>query len=158
GAGGAVVAKELAEAGLSVAMLEEGAYHTTDDYTGRPRDMSLELYRDGGQIATVGMPPILLPLGRTLGGTSHVNSATCFRTPPPVLELWRERFGLEELTEEALDPYLRRVEREVNVVQTPAEIAGKNAEVVKRGADKVGYSGGWHHRNVRGCIGSGICN
>jgi choline dehydrogenase-like flavoprotein len=158
GAGGAVAAKELAEAGLSVAMLEEGARHTSDDYTGRPRDMSLALYRDGGQIATVGMPPILLPLGKTLGGTSHVNSATCFRTPPPVLELWRGRFGLEDLTEEEIDPYFRRVEREINVVQTPAEIAGKNAEVVKRGADKLGYSGDWIYRNVRGCIGSGICN
>jgi choline dehydrogenase-like flavoprotein len=158
GAGGAVVAKELAEAGLSVAMLEEGRHHTTDDYTGRPRDMSLELYRDGGQIATVGMPPILLPLGQTLGGTSHVNSATCFRTPAPVLELWRERFGLDELTVVELDPYLRRVERELNVVRTPAEIAGKNAEVVKRGADSLGYSGDWVYRNVRGCIGSGVCN
>jgi choline dehydrogenase-like flavoprotein len=158
GAGGAVVAKELSEAGLSVAMLEEGARHTTDDYTARPRDMSLKLYRDGGQIATVGMPPILLPLGQTVGGTSHVNSATCFRTPASVLELWRDRFGLDELTAEELDPYLRRVEREINVVQTPAEIAGKNAEVVKRGADKLGYSGDWVYRNVRGCIGSGICN
>jgi choline dehydrogenase-like flavoprotein len=158
GAGGAVVAKELAEAGLSVAMLEEGAHHTTDHYTARPRDMSLRLYRDGGQIATVGMPPILLPLGQTLGGTSHVNSATCFRTPAPVLDLWRERFGLDELTVEGLDPYLRRVEREINVVQTPAQVAGKNAEVVKRGADRLGYSGDWVYRNVRGCIGSGICN
>jgi choline dehydrogenase-like flavoprotein len=158
GAGGAVTAKELAEAGLSVAMLEEGAYRTPDDYTARPRDMSLALYRDGGQIATVGMPPILLPLGRTLGGTSHINSATCFRTPPPVLELWRERFGLEELTEDEIDPYFRRVEREINVIQTPAEFAGKNAAVVKRGADRLGYSGDWIYRNVRGCIGSGICN
>lgn len=40
GAGGAPVAKELAEAGLSVAMLEEGEYYTTDDYSARPRDMS----------------------------------------------------------------------------------------------------------------------
>jgi choline dehydrogenase-like flavoprotein len=158
GAGGAVVAKELAESGLSVAMLEEGARHTTHDYTARPRDMSLKLYRDGGQIATVGMPPILLPLGQTVGGSSHVNSATCFRTPAPVLELWRERFGLDELTADEIDPYTRRVERELNVVQTPASVAGKNAEVVKRGADRLGYSGDYVYRNVRGCIGSGICN
>ena len=158
GAGGAVVAKELAEAGLTVAMLEEGAHHTIDDYTARPRDMSPKLYRDGGQIATVGMPPILLPLGQTVGGSSHVNSGTCFRPPPPVLDVWQQRFGLEELTNEGLDPYMRRVERELNVVQTPAEIAGRNAEVVKRGADRLGYSGDWVYRNVRGCVGSGICN
>ena len=158
GAGGAPIAKELAEAGLSVAMLEEGERHTTDDFTGRPRDMSVLLYRDAGQIATVGVPPILLPLGKAVGGSTLINSATCFRTPPPVLEMWRERFGLDELTEAEMDSYFRRVERELNVVKTPATIAGKNAEIVKRGADRLGYAGDYVYRNVRGCIGSGICN
>jgi choline dehydrogenase-like flavoprotein len=158
GAGGAPVAKELAEAGLSVVMLEEGEHHTTDDYNARPREMSAKLYRDGGQIATIGVPPILVPLGKTVGGSSHVNSATCFRTPPAVLELWAERFGLDELTPEELDPYFRRVERELNVVKTPADVAGRNADVVRRGADQLGYSGDYVYRNVRGCIGSGVCN
>jgi choline dehydrogenase-like flavoprotein len=158
GAGGAPVAKELAEAGLTVAMLEEGEHHTVDDYNGRPREMSVLLYRDAGQIATVGVPPILLPLGKSIGGSTHINSATCFRTPPAVLELWRERFGLEALTVGEMDAYLRRVERELNVVKTPASIAGKNAEVVKRGADRLGYAGDYVYRNVRGCVGSGICN
>jgi choline dehydrogenase-like flavoprotein len=158
GAGGATAAKELAEAGLTVAMLEEGGHFTTDDYTARPRDMSVKLYRDAGQISTVGMPPILLPLGKAVGGSTQINSATCFRTPAPVLALWRERFGLEELGEDELDPYFRRVERELNVVQTPAAIAGRNAEVVKRGADRLGLAGDYVYRNVRGCIGSGVCN
>jgi choline dehydrogenase-like flavoprotein len=120
--------------------------------------MSVLLYRDAGQIATVGVPPILLPLGKVVGGSSLINSATCFRTPPPVLEMWRERFGLDELTEAEMDSYFRRVERELNVVKTPATIAGKNAEIVKRGADRLGYAGDYVYRNVRGCIGSGICN
>jgi choline dehydrogenase-like flavoprotein len=158
GAGGAPAAKELAEAGLSVAMLEEGDRYTADDYDAHPRDMSTRLYREAGQIATVGVPPIVLPLGKTVGGSSHVNSGTCFRTPPAVLEMWGDRFGLEELTPEELDPYFRRVERELNVVRTPASIAGRNAEVVKRGADRLGYSGGFIYRNVRGCVGSGVCN
>jgi choline dehydrogenase-like flavoprotein len=158
GAGGAPIAKELAEAGLSVAMLEEGEHYTTDDYSARPRDMSALLYRDGGQIATIGVPPILLPLGLSVGGSTQVNSATCFRTPPAVLAMWRERFGLEQLTPAELDPYFRRVERELNVSQTPAEIAGRNAAVVKRGADALGYSGDFIYRNVRGCVGSGVCN
>jgi choline dehydrogenase-like flavoprotein len=158
GAGGAPIAKELAEAGLSVAMLEEGEHYTTDDYSARPRDMSALLYRDGGQIATIGVPPILLPLGLSVGGSTQVNSATCFRTPPAVLAMWRERFGLEQLTPAELDPYFRRVERELNVSHTPAEIAGRNAAVVKRGADALGYSGDFVYRNVRGCVGSGVCN
>jgi choline dehydrogenase-like flavoprotein len=158
GAGGAPVAKELAEAGLSVAMLEEGRRFAVDDYTARPREMSARLYREHGQISTIGVPPIVLPLGMTVGGSTQVNSATCFRTPPAVLEMWGARFGLEELNAAELEPYFRRVERELNVARTPAAIAGRNAAVVKRGADALGYSGGYIYRNVRGCVGSGVCN
>jgi choline dehydrogenase-like flavoprotein len=157
GAGGAVAAKELAEGGMSVAMLEEGEWHETDEFSARPRDMTARLYRDAGQVTTVGAPPIVLPLGRGVGGTTLVNSGTCFRTPPPVLELWRERFGLEQLTEAALDPFFRRVERVLNVAQVPADLAGRNAAIVRRGAEALGWSGDFLYRNVRGCVGSGVC-
>jgi choline dehydrogenase-like flavoprotein len=153
GAGGAPVAKELAEGGMSVAMLEEGRRYTTDDFTARPRDMMVELYRDAGQTATLGNTPIVLPMGKTVGGTTLVNSGTSFRTPRPVLEMWGERFGLDALSAEELDPYFRRVERIQNVVQVPAAYAGRNALVVKRGAERLGWSGDFVYRNVRGCVG-----
>ena len=42
-------------AGMRVAMLEEGEWHDTPtSFTARPRDMTALLYRDAGQIATVG--------------------------------------------------------------------------------------------------------
>jgi choline dehydrogenase-like flavoprotein len=157
GAGGAPVAKELAEGGMQVVMLEEGARFTADDFDARPREMSSLLYRDAGQTTTVGNTPILLPLGQTVGGTTLINSGTCFRTPEPVLALWRERFGLEELTSAELDPYFRRVERELNVAQVPPDLAGNNALVVKRGADALGWSGDFIYRNAKGCVGSGVC-
>jgi choline dehydrogenase-like flavoprotein len=157
GAGGAPVAKELAEGGMRVVTLEDGEHFTTDDFDARPRNMTPRLYRDAGQTATIGNVPIVLPLGRTVGGSTTVNSGTCFRTPPPVLEMWGERFGLGELNAEELDPFFRRVERVINVVQVPPEIAGRNAEVVKRGADALGWHGDYIFRNVRGCVGSGVC-
>src|SRR4051794_37434872 len=158
GAGGAPVAKELAEGGMRVVMLEEGERHSPDGFSARPREMTARLYRDAGQTATAGNVPIVMPLGSGIGGTTLVNSGTCFRTPPPVLEMWRERFGLDELSDTELDPYFRRVERELNVVQVPAEIAGRNANVVRRGAEKLGWSGDFIWRNVRGCVGSGVCS
>ena len=158
GAGGAPVAKELAEGGMRVVMLEEGERFTPDEFTARPREMTARLYRDAGQITTTGNVPIVMPLGSGVGGTTLVNSGTCFRTPAPVLEMWRERFGLDELSAGELDPYFRRVERELNVSQVPASIAGRNTEVVKRGADALGWSGDYIWRNVRGCVGSGVCN
>src|SRR4051794_7293729 len=157
GAGGAPVGKELAEGGMRVVILEDGERFTTDDFTARPRDMTARLYRDAGQTATLGNVPVVLPLGRGVGGTTTVNSGTCFRTPPAILEMWGERFGLDALGEDELDPFFRRVEREINVAQVPPELAGRNAEVVKRGVDALGWHGDYIFRNVRGCVGSGVC-
>ncbi len=157
GAGGAVVAAELADGGANVVLLEQGPRHDADGFTARPAEMMARLYRDGGQGLTFGSPPIVLPLGRGLGGTTVVNSGTCFRTPDAVLERWRREFGLEELTSDALDPCFARVEAELSVAEVTPELAGRNAAVARRGAQALGWSGGYLRRNARGCVGSGVC-
>ena len=157
GAGGAAVAKELAEGGMRVVMLEEGEWHDTSEFNARPREMTAKLYRDAGQTTTLGNTPIVLPLGRMVGGTTAINSGTCFRTPDPVLAYWRESFGLESLTAEALEPYFRRVERIVNVAQVPAEVAGPNANLIRGATERLGWSGDFIYRNAKGCVGSGVC-
>ncbi len=157
GAGGAPVAKELAEGGMRVAILEDGDWHETASLTARPRDMMPRLYRDAGQLVTVGVPPIPLPLGRAIGGTTLINSGTCFRTPPDVLRHWGDAFGLTGLTPETMDPFFRRVEREVNVSRVPAHLAGSSARLVLDGAQKLGLSAGHLFRNAKGCVGSGVC-
>jgi len=158
GAGGAVAAAELAEGGASVVVLEQGPRHDADRFSARPLDMLARLYRDGGQTTTLGTPPILLPLGRGLGGTTLVNSGTCFRTPPAVLERWRGEFGLEALADEqALDPCFARVEQALSISEVTPELAGRNAAVARRGAEALGWSHGFLRRNARGCVGSGVC-
>ena len=156
GAGGAVVAAELAEGGANVVVLEQGPEHDPDGFTARPPQMLARLYRDGGQTMTVGLPPIGLPLGRGLGGTTMINSGTCFRTPARVLERWRQNFGLE-LDEASLGPCFQRVERALSVSEVTPELAGQNAAVARRGAERLGWSHGYLKRNARGCVGSGVC-
>ena len=153
GAGGAVAAAELAEGGLRVVVLEEGPARGVADATGRPRDTLPRLYRDGGQVATIGRPPLMLPLGRGTGGTTFVNSGTCFRTPPPVLERWRSEHGIDGLT----DAIFERVETALGVAEVTPELAGRNAATIRRGAERLGWSGGYLRRNARGCRGSGVC-
>lgn len=158
GAGGAVAAAELAEGGASVVVLEQGPRHDADRFSARPLEMLARLYRDGGQTTTLGTPPILLPLGRGLGGTTLVNSGTCFRTPPAVLERWRREFGLEALADEqALDPCFARVEAALSISEVTPELAGRNAAVARRGAEALGWSHGFLKRNAKGCVGSGVC-
>jgi choline dehydrogenase-like flavoprotein len=156
GAGGAVAAAELAEGGARVVMLEQGPPHDPDGFTARPPEMLARLYRDGGQTATLGAPPIMLPLGRGVGGTTLVNSGTCFRTPLDVLERWAREFGLE-LDEATLRPCFERVERALSVAEVNPELAGANAAVARRGAERLGWSHGYLRRNARGCVGSGVC-
>jgi choline dehydrogenase-like flavoprotein len=153
-----VTAAELAEGGMNVVVLEQGPRHDADRFSARPLDMLARLYRDGGQTTTLGTPPILLPLGRGLGGTTLVNSGTCFRTPPLVLERWRREFGLEELADEqALDPCFARVEQMLSISEVTPELAGRNAAIARRGAEALGWSHGFLRRNARGCVGSGVC-
>jgi len=156
GAGGAVVAAELAEGGARVVLLEQGPRHDTDRFSARPPEMLARLYRDAGQTATLGSPPILLPLGRGLGGTTLVNSGTCFRTPPAVLERWAGEFGLD-LDAATLAPCFERVEEAISVAEVTPELAGANALVARRGAERLGWSHGYLRRNARGCVGSGVC-
>jgi choline dehydrogenase-like flavoprotein len=156
GAGGAVAAAELAEGGARVVLLEQGPEHDPDRFTARPLEMLGRLYRDGGQTATLGTPPVLLPLGRGLGGTTLVNSGTCFRTPAPVLDRWRREYGLE-LDADALERCFERVERALSVAEVTPELAGANAAVARRGAERLGWSHGYLRRNARGCVGSGVC-
>ena len=152
GAGGAVAAAELAEGGLDVVVLEQGAPRSPEDATGRPRDVLPRLYRDGAQVATIGRPPLMLPLGVGTGGTTFVNSGTCFRTPPALLERWRAELGIE------LDPeHFERVERAIGVATVTPELAGRNAAIIRRGAERLGWSGGYLQRNARGCQGTGVC-
>jgi choline dehydrogenase-like flavoprotein len=156
GAGGAVAAAELAEGGMSVVVLEEGHWHDPDDFTASPPEMLGRLYRDGGQTMTLGAPPILLPLGQGLGGTTLVNSGTCFRTPPRVLDRWAREFGLD-VDEQSLRPCFDRVERALSVNEVTPELAGGNAAIARRGAEQLGWSHGYLRRNARGCVGSGVC-
>jgi choline dehydrogenase-like flavoprotein len=156
GAGGAVAAAELAEGGMDVVVLEEGHWHNPDRFTARPPEMLAQLYRDGGQTMTLGAPPIALPLGSGLGGTTLVNSGTCFRTPAHVLERWAREFGLE-IDETSLRPCFERVEQALSVNEVTPELAGGNAAVARRGAERLGWSHGYLRRNARGCVGSGVC-
>ena len=157
GAGGAVAAARLAKAGYAVIMLEEGSYATREHFNGRSSEMMGDLYRNAGATYSVGNTVIPIPLGRTVGGTTTVNSGTCFRTPDVVLERWRREHGLDGMTPEALAPYFDEIETELGIERAPTEYLGGAARVVARGADALGWS---HHalkRNAPGCDGQGVC-
>ncbi|MCA9678325.1 MAG: GMC family oxidoreductase, partial [Myxococcales bacterium] len=157
GAGGAVVAKELAEAGVAVVMLEEGRYFDRSEFNGRPFEMQRAMYRAGGATFAVGNVPIPIPIGQTVGGTTTVNSGTCYRVPDRVLAHWRDDLGLAELTPDALAPHFDKVERILGVADARPEFLGGNARVIQRGCDALGYAHRPLRRNAPDCDGQGVC-
>ncbi|MEX2024042.1 MAG: GMC family oxidoreductase N-terminal domain-containing protein, partial [Thermoleophilaceae bacterium] len=50
-----------------------------------------------------------------------------------------------------------RVEEALSVGEVTPELAGGNAAVARRGAERLGWSHGYLRRNARGCVGSGVC-
>jgi choline dehydrogenase-like flavoprotein len=158
GAGGAVAACELASAGLSVILVEEGGTYRREDFDGRPLLERLSrAYRDQGLTFTTGNVTISLPLGRAVGGTTVVNSGTCFRAPEWVLRRWGGEHGVEATDAQAMDPYFAQVEEVLNVTPVPDHLLGKNGEKLRDGARALGWRSGPIPRNIRDCHGSGQC-
>lgn len=157
GAGGAAAGRELAEAGLSVAFLEEGDYLTGRDYgAATPLEAIRLLYRKGGFTFTTGNASVLLPSGRCVGGTTVVNSGTALRARPEFAARWREEFGLLELVR-SLDRHYLRVEEALHVGPVREEIFGRNGALFRRGAERAGRRGAVLDRAEEGCRGAGRC-
>jgi choline dehydrogenase-like flavoprotein len=155
GAGGAVAAATLAEAGLDVIVLEAGESYNRDSYPADPLEAITKLYRDGGLTIAAGRPPIPVPVARTVGGTTVINSGTCFRAPEPVLADWRQRFGLTWTDQ--LAPAYAAAEDFLHVTPLDPERMGRNGQLAMEGAAALGASGGPISRNAGNCVQCGSC-
>jgi choline dehydrogenase-like flavoprotein len=155
GAGGAVAAATLAEAGLDVLVLEAGAAYNRDTYPSDPLDAIASIYRDGGLTIAEGRPPIPVPVARTVGGTTVINSGTCFRAPDAVLESWRERYGIAWA--DRLAPDFAEAEEFLRVTPLDPERMGRNGQLAMEGAAALGVSGGPISRNAGECVQCSSC-
>ena len=136
GAGGATAARVLAEAGLDVVVIEEGEHHDAADFTTDPVHALRTLYRDGGLTACDGRPPIPLPVGRCVGGTTVINSGTAVRPTADVFVRWRDEYGIDWAPE--LEGEFEAVERDLAVMPVDPSTAGRNAELCRAGAEAIG--------------------
>ncbi|MFI5028682.1 MAG: GMC family oxidoreductase N-terminal domain-containing protein [Solirubrobacterales bacterium] len=155
GAGGAAAAATLAEAGRDVVVLEAGGHNNRDSYPRRPLDAISALYRDGGLTIAEGQPSIPVPVARTVGGTTVVNSGTCFRAPDAVLETWREEHGVSWAHD--LSPWFSEAEEFLRVTPVDLERMGRNGQLAMEGAAVLGASGGPIARNAGNCVQCSSC-
>lgn len=155
GAGGGVVAAELAAAGKDVIVLEKGGYHNEADFTHHEADALERLYDAGGLSSTRDLGLVILQ-GATLGGGTVVNYTTSFATPPAVREEWARRHGLPHFVSAEFTQALDAVAARLGVNTHEARPSGRD-QVLVRGLDRLA----WHHgllpRNVRGCAQDDQC-
>lgn len=87
GAGGGVIAAQLASAGSSVVVLEMGQYRNESDFKQLELPGMLELYLGGGLSGSAD-GSIAILAGSTLGGGTVVNYMNCIRTPDHIRREW----------------------------------------------------------------------
>ncbi len=162
GAGGAVVAATLAEAGLEVIVLEEGAYYRPEEYGAfRPSESLRRLGRESGMIAALGLgqtPIIALMAGRCVGGSSVMTGGVCFRIPSHVHDHWEQELGLDELGERGLEAAYAAVERRCHIGEVPRALRSRSTQRFVDGAGELGIPMYPLNRNTDGCEGNARCN
>ncbi len=161
GAGGAIMAREASQAGLSVLVLEEGGYYTPEEYGALPPSQSLRrIARECGLNTAVGLgdtPLIASMAGRVVGGSSVLTGGVCFRIPEEVLHHWSTGLGLTGMTPEALDPYFSSVEETVQVETVPETMRSRSTQIFVEGAAKLGIPMKSLRRNTHHCKGASRC-
>ena len=157
GAGGAAVAYELASRGRAVLLIEEGDYHRRSSFATRPARSYRKLYRDQGMTVALGNVGIPVFAGRAVGGSTVVNSGTCYRAPERTFRMWQDE-GLPQVFSSAgLGPYYERVEAMLQVAPADPLHVGKIGDIIARGAEHLGYQHRVLKRNAPGCDGQGVC-
>jgi choline dehydrogenase-like flavoprotein len=159
GPAGATVAADLARAGLRVLIVEEGHHVLPADYAASGVRAMAQLYRDLGTSLAFGPLPMPYLQGRAVGGTSVVNGAICWRTPPEVLAAWAAADPplADALPAEVIAAHEARLAARLGVAPTDPAIAGEKNLALGRGAAALGVAHRPIERNVVGCVGAGRC-
>ena len=157
GAGGAVVAAELAEAGLRVVMVEEGGWVRTEDFDPDMVGALKRLYRDLASTLILGPPHIAFAEGRCVGGSTTINGGMSFRTPDEVLAHWSGPLGMPSLAPDGMDRWFSRVERRLSVARQLPLSLGKDSLAMRRGADALGFDWIENTRAQALCVGTNNC-
>ncbi len=138
GAGGGVIAAELAQRGLEVVVLEAGGYFNESDFNQLELWAYQNMYWRGGPVPTADLN-VSLYAGATLGGGTVINWTNSLRTKPWVREQWAREFGLEGLDGPEYDRHMDAIFERIQVNDRCSDLNGTQTRM-REGAEALGWS------------------
>lgn len=147
GAAGAVLAKELVDAGKKVVLIERGGYFEGQDMNQRDAEMMPLLWKNAGFQFDDDLK-IAVAQGTCLGGSTIINDAVCFDPPKRIREQWK-KMGVN-FTEQEWRFHTNRVNKMLSVSQVTPDELNLNNQMLMVGATKLGLSE--HRPNNRNCV------
>lgn len=154
GAGGGLVAARLAEAGLSVLVLEAGPFFAEADLPRGEGAAFRDLFLDRGTTATADLGITILA-GSGVGGGTTINWTTSLLPPDWLRAEWAQSHGLAGFDGAEADDDLARLTRELDL-QPPTVIPPKD-RVILEGAAALGWEAAPNLRNAGPCTDCGAC-
>jgi len=153
GAGGGVMAAELAAAGRSVVVLEAGPFVDEGTMPRAEIDAYSRLYLNHGLLSTWDGSVTILA-GSGVGGGTLVNWMTCIDVPADVRADWAANHGVDGLEDEwAADE--AAIESELSV--RLATVVPPKDDLILRGAAALGWEHARIRRNAVDCGTCGSC-
>ncbi len=155
GAGGAILAYRLAEAGRQVVVLERGPHVRPSQMTEDEMQMFARLYSDGALQLSRDFE-FQVAQGRCVGGSTTVNNAVCLEPSDPTKDEWKQlvpKLDLTQLNDAFLD-----VQDFLQVNEQPDHVLTQAAKQLETGLEQRGREVDRVRANIKRCLGCGYCN
>ena len=144
----------------NVVLIEKGGYYDPEDFNQRESSMMGLLWKNAGLQFNTDLS-LLIAQGECLGGSTMINDAVCFDTPPAVKKQWREEYGVN-IEDEKWSSAINEVEGRISVTPlTDDEVSkNKNGLFLKKACEshRPRYDGVNNKRNCIDCATCGNCH
>ena len=148
GAGGCVAAYELAKAGYSVIVVEQGSYLAPHEITLQQVDAMDQQYEQHGLLQTTN-GVIMVLAGRGLGGGTAINWSCCLPLPDYVRREWSEEHGLTAFADSEYDRAVQTVMEQMGATDRSKVTDNTNNQKLQEGCEALGYDWDTTGQNLR---------
>ena len=115
------------------------------------------LYRGNGLSGAVGNAVIPIPTGRCVGGTTTINSGTCYRALDAVLREVGARVRARRTARGGSRPATTASSTALGVGPVPEPLLGNGERRAAAACARLGWRPAAIRRNAAGCRGTGVC-